>query len=108
PGRAWLADTGVETSHCATDQCGSDTPPARQAIIVSPEQSQRSGPAAAHSYGLPSCAIAKAMAARAPADVACEPDHGAPPPPAPPPPPVRAAAARARASAAARRCAAAR
>ena len=36
----------------ATDQCGSDLPPGRQAIIVRPEQSNEFGPAAAPEVGL--------------------------------------------------------
>ena len=60
----------VETVHCATDQCGRLTPPACQARMVSPEQSQVLGPVAPHWYGSPSWALANAMAAAAPADVA--------------------------------------
>src|SRR5690242_5579192 len=41
------------------------TPAARQAIMVRPEQSKESGPLAAYSYGLPSCARAYSIAVAA-------------------------------------------
>src|SRR5690606_34844207 len=47
---------------CATLQCGSDRPPRCQARIVRPEQSNASGPAPPHRYGLPSCSCAYSTA----------------------------------------------
>ena len=58
PGRSWPTLIDVLCWNWATDQCGSDFPPARQAIMVSPEQSNDAGPSAAHRYGLPSWARA--------------------------------------------------
>ncbi len=40
-------------------------PADRYAIMVSPEQSKASGPVAPHRYGLPSCCLAKVIAADA-------------------------------------------
>src|SRR5438132_14314434 len=60
------SDTWVVAEYWATVLCGRDTPAARHAHIVSPEQSKLPGPAAPHSYGLPSWRWASAMAAAAP------------------------------------------
>src|SRR4030081_635058 len=53
-------------AHCAYVEWGNDTPAARHAYIVRPEQSKLSGPEAAHWYGLPICARATATASPAP------------------------------------------
>src|SRR5215207_9406279 len=44
------------------DECGSETPAFPHAYIVRPEQSNEDGPAAAHTYGLPSTDFAAATA----------------------------------------------
>src|SRR6185369_5718246 len=48
------------------EECGSETPACAQAHIVSPEQSNVDGPAAAQTYGLPSFDLAAATAVAAP------------------------------------------
>src|SRR2546430_9391698 len=53
-------------AYCAWVEWGNDTPAARHAYIVRPEQSKLSGPDAPHWYGLPIWARATATASAAP------------------------------------------
>src|SRR5215203_3009498 len=62
PGASADTETGVPEPICILDECGRETPAAAQAYMVRPEQSNASGPAAAHTYGLPSLDRAAAIA----------------------------------------------
>src|SRR5579875_511531 len=64
----WTAESGIGRPSCrwASAEWLSCTPAACQARIVNPEQSYPYGPAPPNTYGLPSCAYAKASAAAAP------------------------------------------
>ena len=53
PGRASAAETAVPYDFWAFALCGSDTPTWAKTYMVSPEQSNAFGPAAAYTYGLP-------------------------------------------------------
>src|SRR5882757_5639214 len=62
PGCSSLCETWGSELYCASALCDSDTPAAAHAYIVSPEQSNESGPDPAYTYGLPSCALAVSTA----------------------------------------------
>ena len=63
--RARSIETRGKDVYCVAAKCAIDTPACFQAIRVRPEQSKVSGPAAAKTYGLPSCAIVYATASLA-------------------------------------------
>src|SRR4029453_5506274 len=59
PGRNWLTGPGVVARHWVLATLGRNVTPAeRYAAHMRPEQSNRLGPSAPHSYGAPRCAIA--------------------------------------------------
>src|SRR4051794_18522174 len=65
PGSRASIGTWGSDSYCASALWGSDTPAAAHAYIVSPEQSNTSGPEPAYTYGFPSCASAVLTATEA-------------------------------------------
>src|SRR5829696_369444 len=65
PGWSSERATRVPELICIPDECGRETPACAQAHMVRPEQSKASGPAAAHTYGLPSFDLAASTATAA-------------------------------------------